>query len=1024
VQVLKDTHLSKKFKPWLEGTELHGFRSACALPLKAGGATLGALVIYAAERGAFGPATLGLLCQLADDLGYGVGRLRDGAALQASEERFRLALTPAPVIVSTLDRELRYTWTYNQQTRRTDEVIGKTDFDLFPNEADELTAAKRLVLAGETVRQNLWLTSAGQRIYLDLYMEPLRDAAGAVAGIGIAAVNRTELKLAEEETQRLMAAVQAEKERLSALVNSIGDEVWFADSHKQFTLANPAAVREFGAGVAGGIDVEKFAASLEVLRPDGTPRPVEETPPLRALAGEIIRGQEEIVRTPATGELRHREVNAAPVRDGAGNIIGSVSIVRDITERKRAAEQIEDLSRFPEENPQPVCRLADDGRILYCNDASQEMLRHWGVPAAGRQVPEALRRMVAETLAAGQPMAHEIDLPGRSYSVLLAPVPERGYVNLYARDITDQKRAEAERETAAEFLRLINASKSTSELIRAATEFFRQKSGCEAVGIRLRREHDYPYYETKGFPPEHVLLENNLCSCDENGQPILDSLGDPVLECMCGNVICGRFDPAQPFFTANGDFWSNNTSRLLATTTDADRQARTRNRCNGEGYESVALLGLRAGGRTLGLLQLNDKQTGRFSPEIIALWERLADYLAVALSKFAAEDELRDVNVSLEQRVRERTAELQRRATQLRALAAELGQAEDRERQRLATLLHDHLQQLLVAAKFSASSLRHRLTAPDLNAEAARVLDLLGQSIDASRSLTAELSPPILHDRGLGAGLLWLARWMHEKHGLTVEVAAPDEPFDLPDDLRLMAFQAVRELLFNVAKHAGVTSARVTMTHDDGRNLTVVVADQGKGFDAAALAAGNTPGSFGLFNIRERLASIDGGLEIESAPGAGTRIVLTAPIAPLPAPPLSPAVSAATAHEPAPAAAGAIRVLVADDHTVVRKGLVELLRKEPSLAVVGEAADGRQALDLARLLNPDVVLMDVSMPVMSGIDATRVLLAEMPSVRVIGLSMHAQADMAAQMRAAGAVRYLVKDGPMEDLLKAIRDAAQ
>ena len=97
VQVLKDTHLSKKFRPWLERAERHGFRSACALPLKAGGATLGALVIYAAERGAFGPAALELLCQLADDLGYGVGRLRDAAALQASEERFRLLADQAPI---------------------------------------------------------------------------------------------------------------------------------------------------------------------------------------------------------------------------------------------------------------------------------------------------------------------------------------------------------------------------------------------------------------------------------------------------------------------------------------------------------------------------------------------------------------------------------------------------------------------------------------------------------------------------------------------------------------------------------------------------------------------------------------------------------------------------------------------------------------------------------------------------------------------------------------------------------------
>ena len=109
---------------------------------------------------------------------------------------------------------------------------------------------------------------------------------------------------------------------------------------------------------------------------------------------------------------------------------------------------------------------------------------------------------------------------------------------------------------------------------------------------------------------------------------------------MCGNVICGRFDPSKPFFTAKGSFWTNCTTELLASTSEADRQGRTRNRCNGEGYESVALLPLGVGEERLGLLQLKDRRQGRFSPETIGLWERLADYLAVALAKCRAEEEL------------------------------------------------------------------------------------------------------------------------------------------------------------------------------------------------------------------------------------------------------------------------------------------------------------------------------------------------------------------------------------------------
>jgi PAS domain S-box-containing protein len=161
-----------------------------------------------------------------------------------------------------------------------------------------------------------------------------------------------ELLRREEETHGLLATVQAEKDRLSALINSMNDEVWFTDMEKRFSLANPSGLREFGLGTNNGIDVEKLAASLEVFRPDGTPRPVEEAPPLRALKGEIVRNQEEIVRTPASNELRYREVNAAPVRDAQGSIIGSISVVRDITDRKRADD---DLRKSEE-----ALRLAND----------------------------------------------------------------------------------------------------------------------------------------------------------------------------------------------------------------------------------------------------------------------------------------------------------------------------------------------------------------------------------------------------------------------------------------------------------------------------------------------------------------------------------------------------------------------------------------------------------------------------------------------------------------------------------------
>jgi len=238
----------------------------------------------------------------------------------------------------------------------------------------------------------------------------------------------------------------------------------------------------------------------------------------------------------------------------------------------------------------------------------------------------------------------------------------------------------------------------------------------------------------------------------------------------------------------------------------------------------------------------------------------------------------------------------------------------------------------------------------------------------------------------------------------------------------VLLYQAVRECLLNVVKYARVDEATVTVVAEEP-TVTVTVSDAGVGFDPTSLrVAGGSEGGVGLLGIRERLEAVGGRLEIASAPGEGSRCTLFVPLpsAPETAPAVRPVgVLAATAGA-RPSVERPTRVLIVDDHTLVRRGFATLLAGEPDLSVVGEAADGQMAIALTRQLMPDVILMDISMPVLNGIEATRAIRAEFPTVRVIGLSMSEDPAQLEAMRDAGAAGYVSKSGPAEALLAAIR----
>jgi signal transduction histidine kinase/AmiR/NasT family two-component response regulator len=385
------------------------------------------------------------------------------------------------------------------------------------------------------------------------------------------------------------------------------------------------------------------------------------------------------------------------------------------------------------------------------------------------------------------------------------------------------------------------------------------------------------------------------------------------------------------------------------------------------------------------------------------------------------EETLRKLTEELDHRVAERTQELADSQARLRALVAELARAEERERRRLAIELHDYMAQMLLVSRLKldrAASLVRDAELRELLADAQNSLD---DSINYTRTLMAELSPRVLYDLGLPPALRWLAEQM-ARHGLSVEVSGETDGLSLPEDHAVFLFQCVRELLWNVVKHAGVNKASVSYYLEHGQ-ITVLVADQGKGFDPVVLREiGNGLEKFGLFSMGERVELQGGLLEVISSPGNGTSVSIKLPMVKAD---LEKTTITSAKPESKPLSANQpIRVVLVDDHQMMRQGLRSLLEDHPELAIVGEAADGLEAVAMSQALAPDVMLMDINLPKLDGIAATQRIMQERPSTIVIGISFGSDAYVDQAMKAAGAITCVTKERAVEDICRAIKDAVE
>ena len=243
-------------------------------------------------------------------------------------------------------------------------------------------------------------------------------------------------------------------------------------------------------------------------------------------------------------------------------------------------------------------------------------------------------------------------------------------------------------------------------------------------------------------------------------------------------------------------------------------------------------------------------------------------------------EELRKTNLALQDQISEHERakqEIETHHRQLRQLAAQLSLAEARERRAIAADLHDHIGQALAFIKMNVSQFRGNAIFCGFEDKIDEILELIDQTIRYTRNLTVEISPPVLYEFGLGAALEWLADRFQRQHEMRVSVTTQGDVVGLGDDLRVVLFKSVQELLTNAVRHGRADAVTILM-HEEDAHVRIVVTDNGSGFRAGGLEAGSARGEhFGLFNIRERLSYLGGHMEIESAPGRGTAVTLFVP---------------------------------------------------------------------------------------------------------------------------------------------------
>jgi len=899
-------------------------KSFVVIPIWSRGELYGGLSLLCKAPRRYAADELELLKAIGNEIAVGIAnaRLYEQAreatrAMEEERDRAQTYFDSAAVMMVVLDAEGKVQSINRRGCQvlgcEEAEVVGRDWFDSFLPEAVRPGRRElhRAAFAGEPGLPESYespvLTRDGRHRDIVWHIVMLRDWQGN-------AVERFACGEDITERREMEDALRQSEQKYRMLVENIPQKVFHKDRNSVYVTCNASYAQDLKidpSEIAGKTDFDFYPEELaEKYRADDR-RVVESGEAVSLEEGYVHNGQESLVET-----------FKVPILDEGGEVSGVLGVFHDITGRKRMEEALRASEEFSTNLlanlPTPTVVINADTSVRYVNPALERLTGFAADEVVGVEAPypwwtpetaEETDRDLSQAMVNG---AHKVEelfrrKDGERFlvEVTSTPVKLNGEFQYYLAnwvDITESREMEEAliqseeqyRELAESITDLFFALDSELRYTywnRASEEVTGIRAG-DALGKRLFDvfPHDEPtrqaareyqkvletgvprsfvnayrlrdgefIFEISAYPTatgvvvfcrditERKAAQDALRASEEKYRSLVDSMLDGYLVVRGSRILFANKVIADSVGTRPGDLTGASFLPLLT----ADSRERSR-----EIYEST--------------------RRGEAPPNLAELALVTEDGATVAVEATIREIDyggeraysvlVRDITER--KRSEEALRGLERR---LRSLASRLAVVEERERRRLAEQVHDRIGQPLAILKIKLGGLRPALSAAGLEEQLDELRQLLDQALEDTRSVTFELSPPILHQLGLEPALEWLADQVEEYYRLPCQFEDDGQSKPLGDDTRAFLFRAAHELLMNVVRHAHAQQVKLSACRRDG-DVQVTVEDDGVGFDTSK-AERRTSG-FGLFSIDQRLTELGGHLEIQSKPGKGTRVTL------------------------------------------------------------------------------------------------------------------------------------------------------